>query len=58
MLDIDNATRDELETAAVCEPGLYEAFNEERLLGGKYSTDELRDIIRGWIVSDPDVVVD
>lgn len=58
MLNIDTATRDELETAAVCEPGLYEMFNERRLLDGLYPTEELRDIIRGWIMADPDVVTD
>ena len=54
MLNIDTATRDELETAAICEPGLYEALDEEKLLNGGYETDALRDAIREWIEAAPD----
>lgn len=54
MLNIDTASRDELETAAVCEPGLYEMFDEARLLTGAYLTEELRAIVRAWIIAAPD----
>lgn len=58
MLNIDTATRAELEDAAFDEPGLYEAFNEARFLNGQYETEELRTIIQAWIFADPDTVID
>jgi hypothetical protein len=49
MLNVATATREELETAACCEPGLYEMFDEQRLLNEGYTVEELREIIGQWI---------
>ncbi|MGY2995480.1 hypothetical protein [Mesorhizobium sp. URHB0026] len=44
-----NTTRTELEDAICCTNGLYEQFDEQKFLGGGYTTDELRDMICDWI---------
>lgn len=55
MLNIDTATRKELEEAAICEPGLYEALDEQKLLSETYETEELRAAIKDWIEASPDL---
>jgi len=56
MID-ENTSRIDLEAAIISEDSLYNLFNEQRLLDGQYSDDELRNVIIGWIESDPDTVV-
>lgn len=48
-MNIDTATRRELENMIVLEDGLYERFDEQKLLSQQYTDSELRAIIRQWI---------
>ncbi len=49
MLIDENTSREDLETAIVTEDGLYEQFDEAKLLSGDYSREELLGGIVRWI---------
>jgi len=47
---IDNTTsREKLEVAILAEDSLYAQFDEQKLLNGGYTTEELRAVVVGWI---------
>jgi len=50
MTNIDTANRIDLEGVIISEEGLYEIFDEKRLLNSGYTTEEIREIVREWIV--------
>lgn len=50
-MNVDTASRSDLEVAILEEDGLYNSLDEERFLAGGYSDDELRDAIREWILA-------
>jgi hypothetical protein len=45
----ENTTRAQLESAIACEDDLYSQFDEQKLLGGYYTTEELRSAVVSWI---------
>lgn len=52
MLNVDTATRRELEDAIVCgDDTLYAMFDEGKLLNGDYTTEEMREIFQRWIMA-------
>lgn len=48
MID-NNTNRADLEIAILSEDGLYAEFDEQKLLNGGYTTEELRTKVIGWI---------
>lgn len=57
MIDIDTAPRDVLEAEILSSDneGLYEMFNERKLMAEQYTTEEYRQVMHAWIIADPDV---
>lgn len=54
-MNIDTATKQELETEIVVgEDSLYKMFDEQKLLSGEYTVEELRTTIKKWIESCPE----
>ncbi len=49
MIITDNSNRSDLEMALLLEPSLYASLDEQRLLSGSYSDQELRDAIAEWV---------
>ena len=50
-MNIAEMTKEELETEIVCNnEGLYEMFNEEKLLNKEYTLEELQEITANWII--------
>lgn len=47
---IEKMSREDLEMEILKNDDLYEIFNEERLLSGTYTDDELRKIVHKWIL--------
>jgi hypothetical protein len=51
MKMIDKMTREELETEIVLnEKGLYEMFDEKKLINKEYTLEELVEITTEWII--------
>ena len=55
MILLETATREELELYILSERSLYAKFNEQRLLDGQYSIDELRDVCQEWVEDAPEI---
>lgn len=45
----ENSSRADLEAAIINEASLYVSFDEQKLLSGEYTDDELRARIVAWI---------
>lgn len=58
MKAIEDMNREELLNTVLFEDDmtLYESFEEQRLLNGDYTEEELRSIIKGWIMECPDTM--
>ena len=58
MKAIEDMNKDELTNAVLFEDdmSLYERFDEQRFLAGKYSEDELRAEILAWIMEAPETI--
>ncbi len=57
MIMIETATRQELENYILVERSLYAKFDEQRLLNGSYSIDDMRDVCMAWVEECPDTVM-
>ena len=55
MTLLETATRQELELYILSERSLYAKFNEQRLLDGQYTLDELREVCQEWVEDAPEV---
>ena len=49
MLISEDSSRTDLETAILSENSLYCSLDEERFMGGGYSTKELYEAVMTWI---------
>ena len=47
---IEKMSREDIEMEILKNDDLYEIFDEERLLSGTYTDDELRKIVHEWIL--------
>lgn len=47
----DKMNRADLEVEILNNDDLYKMFDKDKLMASKYSDDELRDIIREWILA-------
>ena len=58
MKAIEDMNKDELTNAVLFEDdmSLYERFDEQRLLAGEYSEDELKAEILAWIMEAPETI--
>lgn len=59
MKAVEDMNKEELTNAVIFEDdmSLYERFDEQRFLGGDYTEEELRSIIKSWIVECPDTML-
>lgn len=55
MILLETATQQELELYILSERSLYAKFNEQRLLDGKYSVEELRQVCQEWVEEAPEI---
>ena len=55
MILIETATRQELELYILSERSLYAKFNEQRLLDGRYTLEEMREVCQEWVEEAPEV---
>ncbi len=49
MFISEDSSRTDLEAAILSENSLYYSLNEERFMGGGYSTEELYEAVMTWI---------
>jgi hypothetical protein len=54
MIFIETATRQELEMYILTERSLYAKFNEQVLLGGIYTIEQLREVCQEWVEESPE----
>lgn len=59
MKAIEDMNKEELTNAVLFEDdmSLYERFDEQRFLADGYTEEELRSIIKAWIMEAPDTVI-
>lgn len=51
QISIDNMTKEQLLAEIVCnDNGLYETYDEGRLLNDEYTEGELKEIATNWII--------
>lgn len=52
MILLDNLSKEELETEIACnDDGLYEEYNEKKLLAGEYTREEILEVAAAWILA-------
>ena len=56
MKAIEDMNKEELTNAVIFEDdmSLYERFDEQRFLSGDYTEEEMRNIVKEWILKCPD----
>jgi len=57
---IEDMNRDELETAIICDTDddLYRKLDEPKFLDHGYTVEELRAILKAWILAAPDTMIE